>query len=80
MEKNLYKPNNNLYQDNDSRGSKLVTFLLPRSENPCLIKGETCKTESEFISKKDSDSINTPASLALSPSTTTKSYTFWESK
>ncbi len=80
MENNLYKPNNNLYQDNDPRGSKLVTFLLTRSEKPCLIKGEISKTESEFLSKEDSDSIKMPASSALSPSTTTKSCTFWANK
>lgn len=80
MENNLYKPNNNIYQDNDPRGSKLVTFLLTRSENLCLIKGEICKTVSEFLSKKDSDSIKMSASLALSPSMTTKSCTLWASK
>lgn len=60
MENSLYKANNSIFQDNDPRGSKLVSFNLSRNESPCSIKEEICKTESEYHSRKASASIKLP--------------------
>lgn len=76
MENNLYKTNNSIYQDSDPRGSKLVTFLLLRSENPCLMKEEIYRTESELLFRKDSDLIKMLISPVHSPLMITKLSTF----
>ena len=72
MENSLYKANNSIFQDSDPRGSKLVLFKLLRSENQCLIREETCRTESEYPLRKVSASTKPPTLLVHNQLMTTR--------